>query len=154
MNKQEKLNEVFDTVNNIDSNELLSQVLSSAIPNTLHNLRKNDIGLTEDDLLDITTLLLSVITEAFNKGGVAQKIFSRNKTASLPMLDEMLTEEEVDTLLAFYKTPASKKLLKVIPKMTSISANIGQEVFAEFVNPMVDHELEKFLKGLPSMNLH
>jgi uncharacterized protein len=45
----------------------------------------------------------------------------------IPVYDKYYTEEDVDQMIAFYKTPVGKKLIEVLPKISQESMAVGQE---------------------------
>ena len=45
----------------------------------------------------------------------------------IPIYDKYLTEQDLDAVIAFYKTPAGRKFISVLPQMLKESLAVGQQ---------------------------
>ena len=82
--------------------------------------------------------LYDYFTTEFNIGAVMEDI-------SYTVYDKYFTEDELKDLIAFYKSPAGKKYISVVPNVIADSMSIFVEKYApkldEFVKKAVEEEL-------------
>lgn len=67
------------------------------------------------------------------------------KPQFLKVYSEVLTDEEVDSLLAFYKTPGGTALLQKMPVLMKRGMEIGQSQMKDVI-PEVQQVVEKFME--------
>ena len=69
--------------------------------------------------------------------------FEKMKVDYVRIYSENLTEAEVDSILAFYKTPGGQAMLEKLPLLTKKGMEIGQAQMKD-VGPEIQQAIEKF----------
>ncbi|GAB4394828.1 MAG: hypothetical protein Tsb0032_23580 [Kiloniellaceae bacterium] len=112
--KQEKIRELLE----ISQTETL---LNEVLPVLLHQQKAAISGLRPDIPEEAWDLALEEAEAAFRESIAA----FLEKT--IPIYDRHLTEEEVDGLLAFYRTPVGRSVIRKLPQVTQESMIAGQQ---------------------------
>jgi len=109
--------------------------------------------------------LKGVLTNMFDQAGVPPEIkaarkeledevfviikkrvsFERLKGDFVKIYADTLTEPEIDSILAFYKTPGGQALLEKLPAITKRSMEIGQAQMKDAL-PEIQQTVEKFME--------
>jgi hypothetical protein len=61
----------------------------------------------------------------------------------MPLYDKYFTEEDLDVIVVFYKSPTGQRLIKTLPQLTAESMQIGQQWGQRVVGRVADRMLEK-----------
>lgn len=85
----------------------------------------------------IKSEMKAVIYEQINNGGFMERF--------IPVYDKYYTDEEIKDLIAFYQTNLGKKLIRVLPDITSESMVVGQK-WGEAVAPIAIRRIQKRLQ--------
>jgi hypothetical protein len=71
--------------------------------------------------------------------------FEKLKGEFVRIYAENLTEEEIDSIIAFYKTPGGAALLEKLPNITKRSMELGQAQMKDAL-PEIQQAVEKFME--------
>ena len=71
--------------------------------------------------------------------------FEKMKADYIRIYSENLSEPEVDSILAFYKTPGGQAMLEKLPILTKKGMEIGQAQMKD-VGPEIQQAVEKFME--------
>lgn len=83
------------------------------------NMMKNLLTSYKSAYPQMDEKLWQDILNSFNEEGLIKQI--------IPIYDKYYTEDDIDQLIAFYKTPIGKKTVEVLPAITQESMGVGQK---------------------------
>jgi len=82
---------------------------------------------------------ISAVQGALNDPGMIDEIFAE----SVPLYARTFTADELKQITAFYRTPLGAKMLATMPKLTGEAMQIGQQIAARRIGPVIQKLQEK-----------
>lgn len=83
--------------------------------------------------------VISALQGAVNDPGMIDEII----TESVPLYARTFSADELKQIAAFYRTPIGAKMLATMPKLTSEAMQIGQQIAARRIGPVMQKLQEK-----------
>ena len=77
----------------------------------------------------------------------ATTILPKIRKEMVIMFSQLLEEQDIDNLIAFWKTNSAQKYLKLLPVMSQRMGDIGEEIVKEYCSEyVIDNEFRKWQK--------